>query len=214
MKYKVITIKDHPESEACADRCIESAKRYDINVTKYYGFSAKDNPLEVARELEVPLGQFQEKYSRLENCVAAFLSHMQLWEKSVEWYDEVLILEHDAVFMDPLPRVVHYSGVLSFGQPSYGKWVMPTTIGINPLMSKQYMPGAHAYLVKPSAAKKLLQSVHLHACPTDLYLSNKHFNFIEEYYPWPIKADDSFTTIQNETGCLAKHNYNKEYAII
>ena len=132
----------------------------------------------------------------------------------VEWYEEVLILEHDAVFMDPLPRVSHYSGVLSFGQPSYGQWVMPTTIGINKLMSKQYMPGAHAYLVKPAAATKLLEAVSQFACPTDLYLSNKHFDFIEEYYPWPIKADDSFTTIQNVNGCTAKHNYNEEYKII
>ena len=214
MKAYVITIKGHPESEAAADRCIETARIAGTNVAKFYGFSPIDKPFDVAREYHVPLGLFQERYSRLENCVAAFLSHRQLWEKSIELYEEILILEHDAIFMDSLPRVTHYSGVLSFGQPSYGKWVMPTTIGINKLMSKQYLPGAHAYMVKPSAAKELIKQASSFACPTDLYLSNKHFDFIEEYYPWPIKADDSFTTIQNVNGCTAKHNYNEEYKII
>jgi len=48
------------------------------------------------------------------------------------------------------------------------------------------------------------------ACPTDLYICNKNFPFVNEYYPWPVEARDSFTSIQTETGCLAKHSYQKD----
>jgi len=36
---------------------------------------------------------------------------------------------------------------------------------------------------------------------------------LQEYWPWPVEAHDSFTTIQNENGCLAKHNYGETYGI-
>ena len=35
-----------------------------------------------------------------------------------------------------------------------------------------------------------------------------------EYYPWPVEARDSFTTIQKKEGCYAKHNYGETYDII
>ena len=49
--------------------------------------------------------------------------------------------------------------------------------------------------------------------PTDIFLSNKNFDFLEEYYPWPVHVRDTFTTIQKEKGCVAKHAYNKEFKI-
>ena len=50
--------------------------------------------------------------------------------------------------------------------------------------------------------------------PTDLFLNKVDFPWIQEYYPWPIKADDSFTTIQKVAGSVAKHNYNKNFEIL
>jgi len=40
------------------------------------------------------------------------------------------------------------------------------------------------------------------------------FPWLQEYYPFVARADDSFTTIQVERGCLAKHNYKDGYEII
>ena len=53
------------------------------------------------------------------------------------------------------------------------------------------------------------------SAPTDVFLATTFFPWLEEYYPWPVIAKDDFTTIQNEGGCFAKHNYNKgSYDII
>ena len=82
------------------------------------------------------------------------------------------------------------------------------------LISKQYLPGAHAYGITPKGARAIIEQTIFNAGPTDVFLNNRLFTWLEEYYPWPVKCNDEFTTIQNETGCLAKHNYGKQYAII
>ena len=103
---------------------------------------------------------------------------------------------------------------MNIGAPSYGKFNSPTYLGVGPLVSKPYFPGAHAYMIKPLGAKLLIEGAKTMAGPTDLFLRLSNFPWLQEYNPWPVVAKDSFTTIQNETGCLAKHNYNDGYEIV
>ena len=202
-----------PESEKCAARCITSASRFGLKVELFRGVTPEDHPVQLAEELNIPTANFKEKYSRFENCLSAFLSHRRLWEWSAHNNEEVLIFEHDAVVTDPIPEVP-YRGVLSYGHPSYGQWVTPSVLGVNKLVSKQYLPGAHAYRVKPEAAKVMLETAKTHAGPTDLFIRNEMFDFVEEYYPWPVVVRESFSTIQNETGCQAKHGYGEGYRLL
>ena len=201
------------ESEKAAARCVTSAKNFGIRVELFRGYTPEDYPVQIAEELNIPTANFREKYSRFENCLSAFLSHRKLWDWCVHNNEEVLIFEHDAVVTDPIPDVP-YRGVLSYGHPSYGKWVTPSTLGVNKLVSKQYLPGAHAYRVKPAAAKVLIETAETHAGPTDLYIRNELFDFVEEYYPWPVVVKETFSTIQNETGCQAKHGYGEGYKLL
>ena len=214
MKAFVITIEGMIESEKCADRCIKSGAKYGVQIEKSFAFTPHHAPLTIANELGIKTKGFVEKYSRFENCLSAFLSHQHLWDWAVKNKEDVLILEHDAVFTDFLPEFLNFKGVLSLGAPSYGNFIKPKTLGVNTLISKQYLPGAHAYIVKPNAAKTLLQKSKEYAQPTDIFLSNRNFDFIEEYYPWIVEARDSFSTIQRVEGCGAKHNYGETYRLL
>ena len=82
------------------------------------------------------------------------------------------------------------------------------------LFSKPHggLPGTHAYMISPSGAKLLLNKKE--TTTPDLFLNKRDFPWIQEYYPWPIKADDNFTTIQNAKGSVAKHNYDKNFKIL
>ena len=63
----------------------------------------------------------------------------------------------------------------------------------------------------------VLKKAETDAGPTDVFLHLDNFSFLQEYYPWVVEAKDSFTTIQNEKGCRAKHMYHvnpKNYKII
>jgi len=59
-----------------------------------------------------------------------------------------------------------------------------------------------------------LEKVQDYSRPTDIYLNVLNFPWLEEYYPWPVRVDDSFTTIQETAGCRAKHNFKKGIELI
>lgn len=207
MKVKafVITLTDLEESMQVAQRCIWSAKKYGAEVKVFDAVRAID--AQAARESAgIPIDGFRGKYSRLNNVVACFMSHYALWNQCAESNKNIFILEHDAVFVNSIPTV-DFKGLLSLGKPSYGNYRNPSMIGVNELTSKFYLPGAHAYMLKPYAARALIEKAKKEACPADVFLHKDRFSFLEEYYPWPVEAKDSFSTVQNETGIQAKHQY-------
>lgn len=211
----VITIRDNPLSVTSANRCISSAKQFGIDVAYFDAVAPSNtNIQQKMKDEHIPENGFVEKYSRKENCMAAFLSHYSLWKVAAEKSVEVTIFEHDAVVVNAIPNIIRYQGCINLGAPSYGRFNVPTTLGVGPLVSKPYFPGAHAYRLNPAAAKSLIAAAKQIGRPTDVFLNRETFAWLEEYYPWPVEARDSFTTIQNQVGCLAKHNYSDKYEII
>lgn len=213
MKAKVITIMDNARSVQAAERCIESGKSYRLEIEMHKAITPEDNPIQMAEDLGIPQGTFDNKFSRYENCLAAFLSHRSLWQEAYDTRTPMVIFEHDAVMKDYLPDV--FKGlVVNFGKPSYGSWITPSFLGEGPLTTKKYFPGAHAYYVSPVGAFSLLERCVIDPGPTDVFLSLERFSFLTEINPWRAEALDDFTTIQKQEGCKAKHRYNEEYDIV
>jgi|TARA_A100001015_G_scaffold254307_1_gene295027 GR25 family glycosyltransferase involved in LPS biosynthesis len=222
MKAYVITIFGNKYSEECADRCIESAAKFGITVEKHKATTPKDNPREIFQRKGIPTntpphGFENNKFSRTEPTMSCFLSHLSLWEKIDKEKETALILEHDAVFVNNVDLdSLKFNCLLSLGKPSFGWTHMhrKTGDGVQPLWSKKYIPGAHAYIVKPKAAASLIGLLGTHARPTDVYLSKNNFHWIEEYYPWPVEVIDNMSTLQTVEGAKGKHSYNENFKII
>ena len=215
MKAYVITIMDNPRSVEVAKRCIESGKKFGVEVEHHPGFTPKDNPEQMMIDKGINYDRFKNnKFSRFEPCMAAFLSHRECWKKAVD--EDVLVLEHDAVFFKPIPEFKVDYKVVSIGRPSYGHFSVPSQDGLFSAFSKPggYLPGAHAYIVSPQGSKELIEKSYTHAEPTDIYLKKDNFPWLQEHYPWSVFVDDSFSCIQLDEGCKAKHNYNKGIDII
>lgn len=214
MKAYVITIMEHEGSRQVAERCKRTAKVSGLEVENWRATTPADHPIDKLITDNVKIAGLHETYSRIANCAAAFHSHYSLWKHCIEVNEPVIIFEHDAVIINDIPKFIAFDKCISLGKPSYGKWNTPTAIGVNPLTSKGYFPGAHAYIVKPAACKAFIErATTVMARPTDVFLNKDVFPWLQEYYPWPVEAHDSFTTIQNQTGCLAKHNYGETYGI-
>jgi GR25 family glycosyltransferase involved in LPS biosynthesis len=213
MKAFVITLLDNPESVKAANKCIESGLRNGLAIKQFQAVTPDDEPLEILERKGIAPDKFDEKYSRNLNCISAFLSHHTLWEMCVRENETFVIFEHDAVMVDRIPPAFP-NYVMNLGHPSYGKWNTPKMLGVNPLTSKRYFPGAHAYMVTPAGAQLLVENAPMYAKPTDVYLNLDTFPWLQEWYPFVAEARDSFTTIQTETGCLAKHNWKEGYEII
>jgi GR25 family glycosyltransferase involved in LPS biosynthesis len=215
MRSFVITIMDNEKSVQAAARCIESARKFDTDVEMYPATTPNNcDVATLAKTMGIPTAGFREKYSRFDNCLAAFLSHHALWGQCYISGEEHQIFEHDAVIINELPKTLNHNGCINLGKPSYGKYNDPLLLGKNPLTSKRYFPGAHAYRVNSKGAKQLLAQALIRAMPTDIFLHLDTFPWLEEYYPWPAEAMDSFTTIQKIEGCLAKHRYKDGYEIL
>jgi glycosyl transferase family 25 len=210
MQSFVITIMDLPKSVNSAQRCVESAKKFGIHVDLFKAITPKDSPLDILKDLNINHEDFNEVYSRKINGISCFLSHYMLWKKSIEINETILIFEHDAIVINKIPDKKCFDILLSLGKPSFGAYKENSHSGVHKLFSKPYLPGAHAYMIKPSAAKLLIEQSKIKAKYADVFMNSENFPWIEEYYPWPVICDDSFTTVQHEKGCKAKHNYNKE----
>jgi len=209
MKSFVITITDLPLSVKVAERCMSSADKFGLKTEIFPAITPKQKPKELFNKLGLNYSRFKEDTgSRPENVLSTFLSHYKLWNLCAQGKEIYTIFEHDAVILNELPKA-NFQGCMNIGAPSYGKWKSPKLFGVNPLTSKPYFPGAHAYMLKPNAAKKLCETAKTHAMATDVFLQLSLFPWLEEYYPWPVTAKDTFTTIQNKTGVQAKHNYKK-----
>lgn len=215
MQHLVITIKDLPQSVAAAKRCIQSAADFGMEVEHFDATTPSNTDLQQAMQtLKIVDAGLKERWSRSDNAIAAFISHFRIWQLAVQTKQEITIFEHDAVLVNNIPDFIPYKGCISFGAPSYGKFNIPQKIGVNKLTSKRYFPGAHAYRIKPQGAEVLIEQARLFARPTDVFLNIDTFPFLEEYYPWPVEARDTFSTIQNVDGCRAKHNYNEKYKLL
>ena len=213
MKASVITIIDNERSRQVADRCLQSASRNGLKVAYFRAITPKESPMKIASQENIPIDGFDEMYSRFSNCLSAFLSHYFLWKSTAAGTEPHVIFEHDAVMVSPMPP--HIDGdIVNLGKPSYGKFNTPSFLGVGPLTSKPYFPGAHAYYITPKGAAELIDKAKAVAGPTDVFINRDHFPNVKEYYPWLAEARDSFTTIQNKTGCAAKHNYGETYEIL
>ena len=213
-KAYVLTIMDNDKSVEVAKRCVGSAQLRGTEVEMFPAITPKDDPVKLLESKGIDPKAFDEVYSRNLNCIAAFLSHHSLWEKCAKGNENFVIFEHDAFVHSPIPVDVKFSYVMNIGQPSYGSYNTPSVLGVNPLTTKKYFGGAHAYMVTPAGAKLLVENAPLYARPTDIYMNLTTFPWLQEYYPFVADARDSFTTIQVERGCTAKHNFRDEYEII
>jgi len=216
VKAFVITITDLDESVKCANRLIESADtKSNLPVEIFSAITPKDEPAEILTRKRIRLDGFKDDIgSRPQNVMAAFCSHYSLWEKCAAGNEDFVIFEHDAVVVDTIPKYMAHTGCVSLGAPSYGKWNTPTVLGVGPLKSKRYFPGAHAYRLSPTAARDLCEMAVLNATATDVFINLQNFPWLQEYFPWPVICKDNFTTIQNPTGCVAKHNWGGGYNIV
>jgi GR25 family glycosyltransferase involved in LPS biosynthesis len=213
----VITIFELEESVKVAERCIQSGKKFNINIDKFEACTPQDNPREYLESEGIDYNNIMTRVSRSDNVLSCFVSHYQLWKKCVKLNEEITIFEHDAVIKSNIPNDLDYKGCINLGQPSWGRFNIPKRMGVNKLSSKDCFPGAHAYRIKPECANEMIEKSKKYAKPVDTFLNNENFNFLEEYYPWPVIADDYFTTVQKNNGTRGKNNYRKlgnKYRII
>lgn len=221
----IIFNEANKKSKIAAQKCKTSIENAGLRAELFDGVW-RDDAIKVAESMGLKLGQFDQSFSKTNAVVGCFLSHYELWMKVKKL---TLILEHDAVMLeseaDSFREFINkYQSklesdvtLMNIGRPSFGNFYEQKTPGVYKLFSKPdgKFPGTHGYLIEPKASKALIAQTHIEGIyPVDKFINNKRFNFLSELYPWPIECIDNFSSVQEEKGCFAKHNFSKDFIIL
>jgi len=199
MKTFLIRIKDHPLSEKESRECLYSADFHDYKEDIQI-FDA----ITPSRGCEDILGDrpnIFDNYPRPDRVACCFASHYLLWKKCIELNEPILILEHDAIFIDEFPDV-EFDMCCTFGEPTYYQpqyidFDTPKIDGIQTLTDKNFL-GHHAYAMKPEAAKIFVEDCDTTVLsPNDLWMTKEKYPWLQEYRPFPISAQRSASTVQD-----------------
>ena len=219
MKKYVIYNKESKLSTESAKTCIDIAKKVGkVDVELWNGISRYDSK-EKFREYNLSLDKTflhlkddirnWTQYSYEDGVVGCFLSHYSLWKESVSTNERIMILEHDAHFIQKFEDVV-FDGILNIGKPIFGddgwKNLKKGVIKRKPRMrGKQelhwwgsYLHGAHSYIVTPNVSKMLIDYTHKKGVsPTDTFIKCRYFP-MADLVPFYVRQniESNFTLIQ------------------
>jgi len=178
MKSYVIRLKDIDTSELLAEECINSGKRFGLNIEKFDGIYGKESIEYYTTALNVHPWKEKFKKGRL-GVKGCFLSHYTLWTKCLELNEPICIFEHDAIVLDSFPFDIENTFNDFLLLDPYNKFSseyvnlhkssrsneQKITTYFNPNSRKkygidsEYAMGLQGYIIKPSAALKLKESI-------------------------------------------------------
>ena len=210
-KKFIITLMNIPLSEAATERCIQSARQH-----------GEEQQLEIMPAIDKFNAQkFFTRHSLTYDTNAAcsnplpgmgcFSSHFKLWLHCIELNEEIVVLEHDAVFKAPIPAL-RFQHVIVLGKPCF-KHCERVLSFINPRKKKgnthdqvaikgreilypwNFLMGTHAYAIKPEGAYLLVEAAKRELLPpVDHFMRKKHIDILY-YDPYIVDLDNRFSSI-------------------
>lgn len=123
-----------------------------------------------------------------------FLSHFQLWKKCTELNLPILILEHDGVFIRPLPDnilnnfddILYLDTFSPYDIDSKNNYINEVNESLNHEINYwnrpghywhavgEHLSGAYGYIIKPTGAQKLIDfAINIGAAPTDIHIGRQ-----------------------------------------
>lgn len=163
----IITIKGHELSERLAARCLASCERVGQRAEIFDAFDGTDDSVRGIKVPEQCRGATWLRWIRVVNYeltkpeICCALSHFALWCKCMELNRPIVVLEHDAVMLQPYREHYAMNAIVYLGcieQVRSNTWSMiPPHAQLNP--DYRHILRAHAYSIDPFMAKNLVSMV-------------------------------------------------------
>ena len=192
MKKFIIRLQNNTISEKYAFDCVRQAKHFGIEVDYFDAINGKDYQSHLEKLQINPRYKFKKGRAGVYGC---FLSHYYLWKMCSEGNQSFLILEHDGYFIRELPVDIEdkFSDVLKLDNldPFSNQYnflleknfnskleIMTYTNPQAKFLAKNktgnYMRGAYGYIIKPHAAKKIIDWIGINGfVPADQQIGNE-----------------------------------------
>ncbi len=226
MRTFIICDKDNTISMNAAKKCYWSLMKYNSEVVIQNFQQTSPNTIKKDLESLTPLAHLEWNYpadneSKIDQetgmrvpgyrandqskVFACLVSHIRLWYKSIELNQEIMILEHDAIFTRKYEEFKWEGGVLGLNDP---RGATHTSMLYHQLVSRskgihdapwvkprldipQGLAGNSAYIIKPNFAQRLLNKLlEKGGWPNDAIMCKQFFlEDLKVVYPY-------YTTLQ------------------
>jgi hypothetical protein len=163
-KAYIITLRDNAKSERLGARCAESCAKVGQKYEVYDAFDGTGESIKIPEHSKDAswlkwIKQIDKNLSQTE--VACALSHISLWAKCVEEDQPLVVLEHDAIMVEPFPTHTIFNAIIYLGsreqKAGWGVYATPPHATNGP--NYHFICRAHAYSIDPAVAKNLLAHV-------------------------------------------------------
>lgn len=158
MLSTVIVLRGHKKAEEHLPRLLGSAQKHNWRPKIFEGYNGLTESFNVKIDQRYPKGAKQFERPGVRGC---FLSHYALWKSCTQ---TMAVFEHDVLFRKPAPRDLPNADIIKLDgfRPS------------KPAATGQWWEGAHAYIITPVGAQKLVHWVETWgASPADYMLGDK-----------------------------------------
>ena len=156
----IIRIQGHETSERKADEAAKSCASIGMPFAFWDAYNGLENPIKPPAHHSQVMNMIKVTDHYLTRGeVACALSHISLWAKCVEQDKPIVILEHDAVMLQPYLQHSVYNSICYLGcheQTHQGWAVMPTPPHASEGPNYHFICRAHAYAIDPAVAKNML----------------------------------------------------------
>jgi hypothetical protein len=199
-KAYIIRVKGHSSSEEKAQRAANSCDLAGMPWEYWDAYDGIQNPIQPPEHHGgVPAMVKVTDHYMTRGEVACALSHISLWQKCVLEDRPLVILEHDAVMVQPYTQHAVFNSICYLGsneQVNQGWGVMPTPPHASEGPNYHFICRAHAYAVDPAVAKNMLAHVLKYgiSAPLDILLRADIFP-IHQMGVFAYDVKDQETTI-------------------
>lgn len=199
----IITIKGNETSEELSARCQQSCLNTGMPYTIWEAFDGTSGEIKVPENLK---DESWLKWIKLYETflstseIACYLSHLSLWVRCLELDQPIVILEHDAVMVNPYRIHYGFNQIVYLGcqEQTRGWDVTPIPPHGRKNPNYKFMLRAHAYAVDPHSAKNLVAHTLKYGIneSLDVTMRSDIFGIIQGGL-WAIDIPSDRSTISN-----------------
>jgi len=165
----VIYLPGHTLTEEHLPTLQKSAKKHNWNVELFEGIDGRKVPFTHKIDHRYPKAVSELERPGVRGC---FMSHYLLWKKCLELNETIGIFESDIIFYKSPPLLTKEYDLVKLDGFKRAK----------PASTGNWHKGAHAYILHPSGAKKMVDWTDTWgASPADFMLGNKVVNMKYDY---------------------------------
>lgn len=226
MKAFVIVLQESEHSRTIGEESIAAARQHGIELEIHPGVLGFDSPKKF-REYNITRFLTRDIIDN-PGHQGCFLSHFELWIKCAKLNEPIIILEHDGIFIRPLPDNIldTFDDVLKLDSfdPFISNYAAQVSASMNnpievfdPIAKSTwhgvggFVWGAYGYIIKPKAAIELIQFAQkIGAAPTDVHIGRNLVD-IKATTVTVVKMNDKY--IENDIKAMSSTSNLNQYIV-